>query len=269
MKSSFTSHVSRTHKHENDANTRFTAVSLPNETETNQNENQSQAAEDIDIRPLYMRNLCLFYMQLQAKYLVPSSTLQMIVKEINALNNICHQYTLRANTSMSDAEIDLVFQSVQETDLHTACSSHLSMEHTRRQYFEKNFAYVRPERVFLGTNEQRKDCYAEYIPLHGTLRAILKDPVVWEECVKSQNRPTFEGILNDICDGSLLKSNKPSLQAGDIFLKLILYQDAFEVVNPLGSARKKHNLLGVYFTFADFEPFYRSSVDNLQLVLIN
>lgn len=164
-------------------------MSLPNETETgtNQNENQSQAAEDIDIRPLYMRNLCLFYMQLQAKYLVPSSTLQMIVEEINALNNICHQYTkdkiketLRANTSMSDAEIDSVFQSVQEMDLHTACSSHLSMEHTRRQYFEKNFAYVRPERVFLGTNEQRKDCYAEYIPLHDTLRPILKDPVVWE-----------------------------------------------------------------------------------------
>lgn len=247
VKSSFTSHVSRTQKHENDANTRLTSVSLPNETETgtNQNENQSQAAEDIDIRPLYMRSLCLFYMQLQAKYLVPSSTLQMIVEEINGLNNICHQYTkdkiketLRANTSMSDAEIDSVFQSLQEMDLHTACSSHLSTEHTRRLYFEKNFAYVRSERVFLGTNEQRKDCYAQYIPLHGTLRAILKDPVVWEECVKSQNRPTFDSILNDICDGSLLKSNKPSLQAGDIFLKLILYQDAFEVVNPLGSARK-------------------------------
>lgn len=235
MKSSFTSHVSRAHKHGNDANTRFTSVSLPNETETNQNENQSQAAGDIDIRPLYMRNLCLFYMQLQAKYLVPSSTIQIIVEEMNALNNICHQYTK---------------DKIKKT-------------------LEKNFAYVRPVRVFLGTNEQRKDCYAEYIPLHGTLRAILKDPVVWEECVKSQNRPTFEGILNDICDGSLLKSNKPSLQAGDIFLKLILYLDAFEVVNPLGSARKKHNLLGVYFTFADFEPFYRSSVDNLQLVLIN
>lgn len=116
VKSSFTSHVSRTHKHENDANTRFTSVSLPNETETgtNQNENQSQAAEDIDIRPLYMRNLCLFYMQLQAKNLVPSSTLQMIVEEINALNNICHQYTKdkikETNTSMSDAEIDRFFR---------------------------------------------------------------------------------------------------------------------------------------------------------------
>ena len=136
-----------------------------------------------------MKNLCLFYMQFQAKYLVLSSTIQMIVEEINGLNDICHQYTkdkiketLRGNTNMSDAEIDSVFQSLQEADLHASCSSQLSPEYIRRQYFEKNFAYVHPENVFLGTNEHRRDSYAQYIPLHDTLGAILKDPVVWEEC---------------------------------------------------------------------------------------
>lgn len=53
-----------------------------------------------------------------------------------------------------------------------------------------------------------------------------------------------------------------------ISLKLILYQDAFEVVNPLGLAKKKHKIVGVYFTLANFEPFYRSSVDHLQLLLL-
>lgn len=51
-------------------------------------------------------------------------------------------------------------------------------------------------------------------------------------------------------------------------LKLILYQDAFEVLNPLGSAKKKHKIVGVYFTLANFEPFCRSSVDHLQLLLL-
>lgn len=51
-------------------------------------------------------------------------------------------------------------------------------------------------------------------------------------------------------------------------MKLILYQDAFEIVNPLGSARKKHKLVGVYFTLANFQPFHRSSIDNMQLVLL-
>ncbi|KAF7641351.1 hypothetical protein LDENG_00283860, partial [Lucifuga dentata] len=51
-------------------------------------------------------------------------------------------------------------------------------------------------------------------------------------------------------------------------LKLILYQDAFEIVNPLGSAKKKHKILEVYFTLANFDPFYRSSIENLQLLLL-
>lgn len=80
---------------------------------------------------------------------------------------------------MSDAEMDSVFQSLQETDLHATCSSHLSTEYVRRQYFEKNFAYVHPENVYLGTSEHRKDCYAQYVHLQDTLRGILKDPVVW------------------------------------------------------------------------------------------
>lgn len=86
---------------------------------------------------------------------------------------------------MTDTEIDLVFQSLQETDLHAACSSHLSTDYTRRQYFQKNFTYVHPENVYLGTNEHGRGCYAQYIPLYNTLRAILKDPVVWQECVES------------------------------------------------------------------------------------
>lgn len=166
------------------------------------------------------------------------------------------------------AEIDSVFQSLREADLHASCSSQLSTEYIRRQYFEKNFAYVHPENVFLVTNEHRRDSYAQYTPLHDTLRAILKDPVVWEECVKSQNRRVSDGVLSDISDGSVFKSNELFLQAGDIILKLILYQDAFEVVNPLGSARKKHKLVGVHFTLADFEPFHRSSIDHMQLVLL-
>lgn len=63
----------------------------------------------------------------------------MIAAEINDLNDICHQYTkdkiketLRVNTNMSDTEIHSFFQSLQESDLHAACSCHLSTEYTSR-----------------------------------------------------------------------------------------------------------------------------------------
>lgn len=51
-------------------------------------------------------------------------------------------------------------------------------------------------------------------------------------------------------------------------LGLIIYQDSFEVANPLGSARKKHKLLAVYLTLSDILPHNRSNIDHMQLVLL-
>lgn len=60
---------------------------------------------------------------------------------------------------------------------------------------------MHPEKIYLGTNEHRRDSYAQYIPLSKTLRAVLTDSVVWQEGVKSQTRVASDGILRDICDG--------------------------------------------------------------------
>lgn len=51
-------------------------------------------------------------------------------------------------------------------------------------------------------------------------------------------------------------------------LKLVLYQDAFEVVNPLASAKNKHKVLAVYFSLPNMPPQIRSNVDHMQLVLL-
>ena len=72
-------------------------------------------------------------------------------------------------------------------------------------------------------------------------------------------------MLHDVNDGLLFKSNP--MFKNESF-QIILYQDAFEIVNPLGSARKKHKVLGVYFTLANKEPHLRSSIDHMQLVML-
>lgn len=65
-----------------------------------------------EMKGQYMRNLSMFYIKLQAKYLVPSSTIQMIVEQVDSLNDVCHQYTvnqfksaLQANTQLRESEI--------------------------------------------------------------------------------------------------------------------------------------------------------------------
>lgn len=225
---------------------------------------------------LYITKLCMFYIRLQAKYLIPSSTIQMIVDEIHSLNGLSHQYTqdqlkvtLQSNTNLTESEIEGVLQTMKDTDLHASCSSTLSTEYLTRQYFQRNFSCVHPQAISLGTDENRKERYAQCIPITEALKAMLKDPVVWQECTKpiKDTTCTSAHVLNYVCDGSVFKSNAVFMDSG-VTLKLVLYQDAFEVVNPLGSAKTKHKIVGVYFMLANFDQFYRSSIDNLQLMLL-
>lgn len=68
-------------------------------------------------------------------------------------------------------------------------------------------------------------------------------------------------ILKDVWDGKNIAENV-------LFQSLILCPDAFEVVNPLGSGKKKHKILAMYLTLADLMPHNRSSTDQMQLVLL-
>lgn len=155
---------------------------------------------------------------------------------------------------------------LDDLDMHSSCSSALSTEYKRKQYFEETFAYVHPQTVFWGFDENRKERNAQYIPIKDTLTALLKDPAVWKECSTTGNE-SAPHIFNDVCDGSVFKSN-PLFSESGLTLKVILYQDALEVVNPIGSAKKKHMMLRVYFTLANFDYFHRSTVDNMQLLLL-
>jgi hypothetical protein len=58
------------------------------------------------------------------------------------------------------------------------------------------------------------------------------------------------------------------LALAQMFLNKRIIIISFEVVNPLGSARTKHKLLGIYFTLANLPAHYRSAIDQIQLVAL-
>lgn len=51
-------------------------------------------------------------------------------------------------------------------------------------------------------------------------------------------------------------------------LQLILYQDAFETVNPIGSAKSKYKILAVYLSIENFPDRIRSHVNSMYLVAL-
>lgn len=50
-------------------------------------------------------------------------------------------------------------------------------------------------------------------------------------------------------------------------LKLIFYQDSFEILNPLGSAKKKHKVLAMYLSVANLPIHLRSNTDMFLVLL--
>ena len=80
-------------------------------------------------------------------------------------------------------------------------------------------------------------------------------------------RVSRNDIYEDICDGSSFTCNQFYIDNPSA-LRIILYQDAFEVVNPLGSGRKKHKVIAIYLTLADLKPSCRFNIDLMQLVML-
>ena len=101
------------------------------------------------------------------------------------------------------------------------------------------FKYVEPVKITLGTDEHMDERYAYYIPVKETLSNLL-DSDIWKKSALQQCE-TDADVLHDITDGHAFKSYQFFIENPGC-LKVILYQDAFEIVNPLGSAKTTHKV---------------------------
>lgn len=81
-----------------------------------------------------------------------------------------------------------------------------------------------------------KHKYFYYVPIAETIKAMYKDKSVLNDLSFTSNN-SRESLLSDIDDGKAIRNNK-LLNENPETLKIILYQDSFEVVNPIGAAKK-------------------------------
>lgn len=88
VRSSFTAHISRAHKKDKELSIALTSSAQPMTSTQEVCEDESTVNFEVypdnipgntEIRTLYTKNLCMFFMKLQAKCLIPSSTVQLII----------------------------------------------------------------------------------------------------------------------------------------------------------------------------------------------
>lgn len=129
------------------------------------------------------------------------------------------------------------------------------------------FHYVEPKKLLLGRDENGKDRFAYYVPIKDTLKCLLQSKLWQDKTAHMTEQSTETGVLSDISDGHLFKQSE-FFKQNPSSLRLVLYQDAFEVANPLGSANAKHKVLAVYVSVANLPPHVRSDTDHMSLVLL-
>ena len=183
---------------------------------------------------------------------MPSSTLQMVPQEMQSMHNIsqnCFKQNFKRKvieiSDISETVINDITEEIFGNDIFNfvhAEKGPLSTDYRRKQYFKDHFGYVALVAVCLGFDKSNvKKCF-QYVPIIKTIQELLKDDSVKEHF----DSPILyeEGVLNDVADGSVAKANVLFNEVPNS-LKLILYQDSLEVVNPLGSAKKKHKMFAV------------------------
>ncbi|CAM1294702.1 Uncharacterised protein g1088 [Pycnogonum litorale] len=240
--------------------------------------------ETNELEELYLKNMALFYLKLESKYIIPASTIQNIVEQLQDVHCLgqsimCQKLLVRLTEGFQipeDKARDIITE-IKSSDLLVDCSKGpLRSNHVRKTTYKKMFQYVGPVPFMLGRNDSGKDRCLYYVPLKDSLKSLFQNKSVLNEYLHTSSPLVHDDhgsnednapLLYDITDGLAYKKNV-LFNTNPNALKLILYQDGFEVCNPLGSSKKKHKVLAVYVTLANFRPHLRYNVDHTLLVLL-
>lgn len=224
-------------------------------------------------------SLCL---TMQCVFNIPSTTVDEILKSLNTINTfdgvqLCHKIEdaiqeLGYNDSQLVAVIkkNVLEQNIfvkctgKSTDVCSSVQGMLSTNDRRMTYYKTHFPYVAPVEYKLGYKFGRNHSFV-YVPIISSLQKLLAIPEILGEVIKEYVRS--EGVYTSYEDGSYYQANE-LFQTHKISLKLGLYHDDWESVNPLGTARKKHKVSAFYWVLLNLSPSHRSALKVIQLCLL-
>ena len=130
----------------------------------------------------------------------------------------------------------------------------------KKKLLSNRVNFVEPVEIYLGQDHNGKGRFCQYVPINKTLAALFKQTEVRNQYRQTHDIVANRNIFDHVSDGKVFLSNK-LFQEQPSALRLLFYQDAFEVVNPIGSGMCKHEVLAVYLSIADLLPYSRSNID--------
>ena len=107
-------------------------------------------------------------------------------------------------------------------------------------------------------------CKFHYVPILQTLKTYLQQSDIWASC---QHKNESDGNLHNFTDGRMWQNSTVNLDC-DMYVRIHLYSDEFELCNPLGSRKGEHKVCAFYFLVGNLETKYWSSLSNIHLAML-
>lgn len=280
-KNSYYIHNSRDHRN--------LALISENESTDEQCDSVSDEGQDVDMSfesPLLAtttncsstenvtKTVGLMLLSLLAKHHVASIAVQQIVdcfSEISNVQEASNQEKIKIFTSsvgLSENESNdlfrgLVLDNFNYTLFNTSCGIFRS-DYMRKKFFKSNYSFVEPVKIDLGINKERKECFFYYVPIIDTIKSLLTKNDNYKSILTPHRKN--DRYMSDYTDGKRFGSNI-FLQEQNV-LHIMLYQDGFGTVNPLGDAKTRHKIVGVYFSIGNMHRSLRATTDNEFLAML-
>ena len=170
------------------------------------------------------------------------------------------------NTGFDNSKCPELQQVLHSSDFFDKAYDVVRSPHMIKEHCKAKMDYTEPVHYTLrGSSGNQMGSYS-YVPISEVLRKYCSHEDVWNQ-ILSENNDGDEQLLSDYRDGFYFKEHlifRKHLGA----LRLHLYEDEFEIVNPLGSKRTKYKLCAFYYTIGNLSGKYRSQLKHIHLALL-
>lgn len=235
-KGSFKSHLFRTHK----ADGTKSKDNILSESQISENVSTLNDTEFDDVpRDVICRNFANLIITLKCKFQITDTALNFMVSELEEIFKFQNIDNIKNITELCKDPIISKYkqQLINATSNFEFASdiSNFNSHYKRSTYFKNKFNYVAPREIFLGFNECHKKCSYHYIPILQIIKALMSENDF--STLFHEEKPSRTMKYRDYNDGSFYKNNI-FFNGNDKRIELLLFQDAFENCNPLGSSKK-------------------------------
>ena len=239
-------------------------------------ENVLEYNESDDSYGYYLEFYSHFLNKLAHFKFIPQTTIQDIVEQhikITRKTLERQEKLLRKSLmdkSLDSSDIDKILENIFNNDPFLNAQLRMNTEYKRLQYIRENAVYVHPKEILLNKTEtlkgKKKEVY-HYVSIVDTFRNLIQDPSFLKMVELNQLNTKTTNAISDLKDGSCYANNKFFQQNQGAYAG-ILYSDAVEIKNPLGSAKGSYKIVQIFYSLCEVDKSQRSKIDRFQLVMV-